>query len=531
MGTRRGAHLGRSRDPLPIRVKLAALFLGTAAARFLAGLFAVKQPQFFIDELVYWSFARAFHEGAPLTLYGRALDHPVYTYPLLLSPAFALESSIATFVAIQALNALMQATVVFFAFFFARELVDERTALLAALVSALLPTGVLTSVLMAENAFLPLATLASWLLYRTLRDARPRDGALAAAVLAVATFTKPHAVMLLAGYGAAVLVGWFRSRNARPLAAQAIPFASLVLVACVRFLVAPESEGLAALFGGSHYGRELRSTGLDAFGWMSALGFGHVAVLAIAVGFFPLAALLVAALSRNVPDRLVPLARFTLGTLLALLVLSVTHVVTVDLTSRLYERYFAVLAPALVTIALALPERLRRRTLGAALTLGLASGVGLAITAKTVLTWHVHGDAPGLTGFFRLFRSTGSVATGLAIAAAAVLATFAFAFLGKRFGVVLLATYFLVLNGAWYREVREIRNDTRARRFVLEVERLARGAPVFVVVDGLDRTTLWALELWTRTRPVACFVERPRPEWWLPLAGPLDEVVADSREA
>jgi hypothetical protein len=302
-----------------------------------------------------------------------------------------------------------------------------------------------------------------------------------------------------------------------------LPFVSLALVVLVRLLVSPETEGLAALFGGSHYGRELRSTGLDAFGWMSALGLGHLAVLAIAVGFLPLAALLVAALSRDVPERLVPLVRLTLGTLLARLARAVTHVVTVDLTSRRYERYLVVLAPALVTIALALPERLRRRTLGAALTLGLASGVGLAITAKTVLTWHVHGDAPGLTGFFRLFRSTGSVATGLAIAAATVLATFAFAFLEKRFGIVLLATYFLVLNGAWYREVREIRNDTRANSFALEVERRAGRAPVFAVVDGLDRTTLWALELWTRTRPVACFVAKPRQRWWLPLAGPLDK--------
>ncbi|MBL8114094.1 MAG: glycosyltransferase family 39 protein, partial [Acidobacteria bacterium] len=212
-------------------MKLAALFLGTAAARFLAGLFAVKQPQFFIDELVYWSFARAFHEGAPLTLYGRALDHPVYTYPLLLSPAFSLDSSIAAFVAIQALNSLMQATVVFFAYLLARELLDERPALLVALLSALLPTGVLTSVLMAENAFLPLATLAFWLLYRTLRDGRAREGALAAAVLAVAYFTKPHALMLLAGFGVAVLAGWVRSRNARSLAARALPFASLALVA------------------------------------------------------------------------------------------------------------------------------------------------------------------------------------------------------------------------------------------------------------------------------------------------------------
>ncbi|MBL8112501.1 MAG: hypothetical protein JNK60_06425, partial [Acidobacteria bacterium] len=357
-------------------------------------------------------------------------------------------------------------------------------------------------------------------------DGRARDGALAAAVLAVAYFTKPHALMLLAGYGVAVLAGWVRSRNARSLAARALPFASLALVALVRLLVAPDAEGLRGLFGGSHYGRELRSTGLDAFGWMSALGLGHLAVLAIAVGFLPLAALLVAALSRDVPERLVPLVRLTLGTLVALLVLSVTHVVTVDLTSRLYERYLAVLAPALVTIACALPERLRRRTLGVGLALGLASAVGLAITARTVLTWHVHGDAPGLTGFFRLFRSTGSAATGLAIAAAAVLATFSFAFIGKRFGVVLLATYFLVLNGAWYREVREIRNDTRAKSFALEVERQTRGAPLYAVVDGLDRTTLWALELWTRTRPVACFVAKPRHEWWLPLTGSLDEVLA-----
>jgi hypothetical protein len=128
----------------------------------------VKQPQFFIDELVYWSFARAFHEGAPLTLYGRALDHPVYIYPLLLSPAFVLDAAPAAFVAVLALNAAMQATVVLFAYFLARELVEEKPALLVALLSALLPTGVLTSVLMAENAFLPLATLASWLLYRTL---------------------------------------------------------------------------------------------------------------------------------------------------------------------------------------------------------------------------------------------------------------------------------------------------------------------------------------------------------------------------
>ena len=102
--------------------------------------------------------------------------------------------------------------------------------------------GCYSALVMPGNLFFPLFCTACWLLFRVLLRGSVHDALLAAAAVLAAFFTKPHVVVLLVGYFAAVAI-WLTPRlldrsawktAARGLAVRLVPMPWLPVALLLR---------------------------------------------------------------------------------------------------------------------------------------------------------------------------------------------------------------------------------------------------------------------------------------------------------
>ncbi len=150
-----------------------------AAALLLGGLmllaFAVRSwlntkadaPWIFGDELTYSEMAKSFAAGHGFEVRG-APPNTRTLYPVVISPAWLIDSVQSAFVAAKAINTALMTLACVPLYLWARRLVSVGFALVAAALLLLLPAFAYTGTIMTENAFLPLFVLALYVLARAL---------------------------------------------------------------------------------------------------------------------------------------------------------------------------------------------------------------------------------------------------------------------------------------------------------------------------------------------------------------------------
>jgi hypothetical protein len=158
-------------------------------------------------------------------------------YPALLAAAQRIGSDqTSAFALAQGLNAVIFSLTAVPVYLIASRVLQRRHALLAALLAVVLPSCVLTSAIMTENAFYPLFVTSALLILRALERPSAARQLLVAASTAVAFLVRAQAVVLLPSYLlAAVLLavttspGRRRSALAASLRQQAPTIAVLAL--------------------------------------------------------------------------------------------------------------------------------------------------------------------------------------------------------------------------------------------------------------------------------------------------------------
>ena len=182
---------------IPVWLWLLALVAVSSGVRIvLAG--GVAAPFIMVDEVIWAELARGIAaKGEPLVRGVRDSGYGV-VYPLVLSPVYALFSSLPhAYAAAKVVNSVLMSLAAVPAYFLARRVVGPWLALLAALLAVAVPSMAYTGTVMTENLFYPLFLVVALVLVVVLeRPTWPWVGLLAVLLL-VAYETRTQALALV----------------------------------------------------------------------------------------------------------------------------------------------------------------------------------------------------------------------------------------------------------------------------------------------------------------------------------------------
>jgi dolichyl-phosphate-mannose-protein mannosyltransferase len=350
---------------VPVWAWLAGLVAASALVRFLLAR-RVVAPWIMVDELIYSELAKSLAAGDGFAIRGVATNAYGFVYPLLIAPAYFVDSLPRAYDVVRAINALLISLAAIPAYFLARRVLPRGFSLFAALLAVALPSLLYAGEVMTENVFYPLFLCAALLLVVTLE--RP---------------TVARQLGLLALCGLAYLTR-----------AQALAFFPAILLAPVllrswrsfRVLYAAAAAGIVALVG---FQLVRGASPLDLLGAYSVTGehrYGvgevarwllyHVAELDLYLGVAPFAATVVLfVLWSRLPRSLRPFLAATAALSICFL-LEVSAFASLPSVERIEERNLFYLAPlALIGLLVWIDQGLPRPALAA----GVAAVLGAAL--------------------------------------------------------------------------------------------------------------------------------------------------------
>jgi hypothetical protein len=259
-----------------------ALVVG-ASALLAVGTTRVHEWAVQTDEMLYAKLARHIGQTGSLvpTLHGHRVGFVGVVYPVLLSPFYAGLDSVAAFDAAHAVNAVLFASAAIPTYLLGRRLVPAAWALVAALLTVTVPWAVNAAFVMSEPAAYPVFVWAVLACHVAIADPSDRTDLLAAVALALAYFTRPQYLFLVAVLPLAVLL---TSGPRRALYEHRVLAAVYAIGVWVIVILAALGEAHRLL--GDYGVTATQGSLLPAIAWKSAAL--HVDVLAVGLGVVPL---------------------------------------------------------------------------------------------------------------------------------------------------------------------------------------------------------------------------------------------------
>ncbi len=535
----RGVQGNEDSAHVPVASVLIAWWLAFTVVRFIAGMFV--GPSIFEDELVYWSMAKSFHHGMHFVTFNIPYDIPTQLYPVLLSPLFAARDSLVTYPLVKMVSALMFCSVIFPAYFMAREVLSHKEAQVVALLSVLIPGGAYTATVMAENLYYPTFVLAAWLSYRTLCYGRGRDALLAGIALCATFYAKPHVLFLITAYGLSVTC-WFLSRIRKSssvklgikecfpgLLYRCIPFLIFAGGLGIRFweTASMPSRSLVVILAGEGYLALVHGARHLPLRWFSLSGMWLLADMFVATAWLPLVALIESAcLWKRFSE---PQRWFWLLTSFALaifLVMIARHNSLNDDALRIHERYLFQLSPLLFTWYFVGRKLLARPWL-------VAGGIfAVAVTAVAipwstgVLTWTSFCDSPTFNTLFWLQFAEKSPWAPLAFLCGGGLLCVVASLASRNPNRVLIgwAIFLIACNAGWYGfERTRVKHDFQPfHDLALNLKAtLPPGSAIAFLQDKADTRAAPYANFWL-SQPVYYYGVNERPYWYMQTMAQAD---------
>jgi hypothetical protein len=414
-------------------------------------------PQLLCDEFIYAELAKSFAEEGRLLFRGEPL-HLSLLYPVLLAPAWLAERMDTTYAVAKTINAALMTASVIPLYLLGRRVVPPGWALLAPVLTLLLPMTLLSGLLMTESAFMPAFLLAVYAIVLVLeRPTLARQG-LALGAIALATAVRFQGLFLAAVLPASLLlVLIFEWRADRPhnrvrFALERLrpywPTAGFLSGALLVYVA------LGALRGG----------GLDLFEEVVNADYSmseawrmtrlHLADLALTSGLAPLSALLLLCLRAFDGHSSTPSERAFLavaGSTVALLLVQVGLFTSRFTTGGIAERYLFYAMPLLfLALAIWLARGLPRPWVATAVAAVAPGAIVVTEPLTSVLSEGLLPSSLGLFSFYRLSTELDGGVDDLVwlLRLGAVASAVAFALLWRpvaRFAIPLgLCVFFLV---------------------------------------------------------------------------------------
>jgi hypothetical protein len=261
----------------------------------------IPTPWLMLDELVYAELSKGIADHGSFELRGEPTVVYSVLYPFLLAPAWLADSVPTSYGLLKTINVTLMTAASVPVYLLARRVVSPGLALVAVLLTLVIPAFVVSGALITENAFFPAFLLAAYAI--TLAVERPtlaRQG-FALAAIGLAAGIRFQGLVLLAVFATAILFRLVFDRRARGASQRARGMAAEL----GRYL----PTGLVVLVAGSAYviykvaqGRSF-SSGLGAYAGITAVDYSvrdvaywvglHFIELGYAVGLVPMSALII----------------------------------------------------------------------------------------------------------------------------------------------------------------------------------------------------------------------------------------------
>jgi hypothetical protein len=505
---------------------LVGLLVATAIVQFWLAS-RIVTPWIMIDELIYSDLARSLGDNGTFLVRGEPIPWSNFGYVVLIAPAWLVTEAQSTAYALaKTINVGLGVLALVIVYFWARRLTTSGYALLAAGLTALMPSLLYAGMLMSENGFLPAFLLTTFATALTLE--RPTLGrqALAFAAIGLACFIRVQGIVLLAILPAAVVIasvleiriapsgsrlraGWKYLARFWPTAA------ALVLLAfAYAGLKLAQGRPLSTGLGGYQVVAEADYTLVDAARWF----FRSLADLSLATGMFPVAALIVLSglsLLRGAPDKgerafLAIAVAANAGITLQVSLFSSSF------AFRIEERNMFCVFPLLfVAFALWLHRGAPRRPWSLAVVAGAApaAAVIFALPLRELLGIGILSDTFGLIPLLRLSQilSGGIGAVELLLTLAAIVSALVFVLLPTRLTALLplsVAVFFVLSTYAVHGVIRDYAANLEAATSGADrswIDQAVGGdRPVDYVYGGTEdpaaeASGLWQAEFWNRS--------------------------------
>jgi hypothetical protein len=425
---------------LPSWAWLVALVVASSALRYWAAS-RIPIPWILPDETIYAELGKSLWETGRLEILGE----PTRFYGLVTPAVAGLPLTVGDIEDGYRMLKLWQALVVSLAavpvFLWARTLVSDGWALVAAALTLTIPDLAYSGLIMTEVAFYPAVVLAAWAMAEALeRPTLPVQGAVVGTIL-LAAATRLQAVVLVPAFAAALLAHLASERRLSRIV-RYWPVAAAVLLVGAAWAVARLSGGAPA----SELLGAYRAAGEVDYGFEDALRFVlyHAADVVLFTGLVPVCAVAALAFVRGKPARLRAYLAVTVAVAAAMTL--IVGVFASRHVGHLAERNLFALAP-LFFVGLAVwlgrggprPPVVTPTAALAALALLIWLPVGRLVSVATIV------DAFTLVPLYRLAVRAPDVSLDLVVAVAAAAAAAAFVLVPRR----LLWTLPLVLGLAF----------------------------------------------------------------------------------
>jgi glycosyltransferase involved in cell wall biosynthesis len=417
---------------------LALLVLASIFVRWwLAG--RIVAPWIMVDELVYSELAKSFAATGHFLIRGQHHGAYGFLYPLMISPAWRLFSSVPTAYAVaKVIGSIAMSLTAIPVYFLARRTLRPLPSLIAAALAVAVPSMLYTGTLMTETLFYPLFACVALVLVLALeRPSAIRQLVLIATCL-LAFLTRTQSVVLLPAIATAPVVLGIAERRIRRTvlsfrllyAVLAVAVVAAVIIEVARGHSPYDVLGSYSVTGHAHYraGAVLR--------WL----LYHVSELDLYLGVVPFAALGLLATMVRMLDRAARIFVVAAVSLSAWLVLEVATFASA-LSLRVEERNMFYVAPLFFTALILWIERgLPRPGRATALCAAVAAALPAVLPFDRLIDTPAESDTLALLPLWWLQEHLITLSeVSLLVAAAAVLLACLFVATPARLAYTLVA--------------------------------------------------------------------------------------------
>ena len=399
---------------IPMWAWLTTLVVVSALVRYALAR-RIDGPWIMVDELIHSELARGLAAGDGYSIRGVAAPAYGFVYPLLISPAYLIDSLSTAYQFVKAINALLMSLAAVPAYFLARRVLPPGLSLFAAVLTVSVPSLLYAGEVMTENAFYPVFLCVALAFVLALERPTLTRQAMLLGLCVLAYVTRAQALAFIpAVLAAPLLLGTSRAWRATYIAV--VGGAALLFTAQWA-----RDRSPLDLLGAYSVTGEQRYEPAEVLRWVVY----HVAELDLYLGILPFAASIVLfVLWPRLPRSVRPFLAAT-ASISFFLLLEVSAFSSLSSVQRIEERNLFYLAPlALIALLVWVDQGAPRPPLGAGVAAVVAAALPAFIPYERFIGVSAQSDTLMLLSFWRLHErwfaldDLVAVATGAAAAAA-----------------------------------------------------------------------------------------------------------------
>ena len=515
----RFAEVSRPRAAL-VPAVVAVIFGIAVLARLLLAR-EIPGPWIMTDELFYSELAKSFASSGEFLI----RDYPtsLWTlYSVLISPAWAFDSTGTAYALTKSINVLLMTTAAVPVFFWARRLTSPGHAILATALVLAMPAFIYTGMVMTENAFFPAVVLSTFVLALVLERPTLLRQVLMFGAFVLACLVRVQGVVLFAMLPVAILVKVFFDLRAAGTALRPRPFVAelrrywislgVLLVLALGYLAVQVARGasLATGLGAYRITGETHYSPSVASRWFLT----HLGELGYSVGIIPVSALIVclALAGRSKADSTPAERAFLAVAVSSVLLVAQVAIYASRFADRIEERNMFHVAPLLfLALVLWLYRGLPRPPGVTAVAVLVPAALLVAIPFDRLFNVSLYSDSFALIPLFRLTQrlAGGAEDVRVLLALGLVGAGVVFALIPRRVAAILVPAcvigFLLVSSVATFRGVRFLAVGTRASAPAdaawvdHAIGTAPRAAFLYTPEIGPNPHILWQSEFWNRS--------------------------------